>query len=43
MQISCNVTYYGKSERHLNVRSSAQLGISYLTGKKRVECKPSAV
>ena len=39
---NCNVTYYGKTERHLNVRSSEDLGISHLTGK-RVECKPSAV
>ena len=39
---NCNVTYYGKTERHLNVRSSEQIGISHLTGKK-VECKPSAV
>ena len=39
---NCNVTYHGKTEHHLSVRSSAQLGISHLTGK-RVECKPSAV
>ena len=39
---NCNVTYYGKTERHLNVRSSEHIGISHLTGK-RVECKPSAV
>ena len=39
---NCNVTYYGKTERHINVRSNEYLGISYLTGK-RVECKPSAV
>ena len=37
-----NVTYYGKTERHLNVRSSEHIVISHLTGK-RVECKPSAV
>ena len=44
-KFSCNnynVTYYGKTERHLNLRSSEHLGISHLTGK-RVECKPSAV
>ena len=39
---NCNVTYYGKTERHLKVRSSEHIGISHLTGK-RVECKPSAV
>ena len=37
-----NVTYYDKTERHLNVRSSEHIGISHLTGK-RVECKLSAV
>ena len=35
-----NVTYYGKTEHHFNVRSSEHLGISHLTGK-RVEWKPS--
>ena len=39
---NCNVTYYGKTERHLSERSSEHIGIPYLTGK-RVECKPSAV
>ena len=39
---NCNVTYYGKTGSHLNIRSSEHLGISNLTGK-RVECKPSAV
>ena len=39
---NCNVTYYGKTECHLNVRSSEPIGISHLTGK-RVECKPSVV
>ena len=39
---NCNVTYYGKTEHHLNVRSSEHICISHLTGK-RVECKPSAV
>ena len=38
---NCNVTYYGKTEHHLNVRSSEHIGISHSTGK-RVECKPSA-
>ena len=39
---NCNVTYYGKTKRHLNVRSSEHIGIPHLTGK-RVECKPSVV
>ena len=39
---NCNVTYDGKTGRHLNVRSSEHIGISHLTGK-RVECKPPAV
>ena len=38
----CNVTYYSKTEHHLNVRSSEHIGISHLT-RKRVECKSSAV
>ena len=38
----CNDTYYGKTERHIKVRSGEHLGISALTGK-RVACKPSAV
>ena len=37
-----SVTCYGKTEHHLNVRSTEHIGISRLTGK-RVECKPSAV
>ena len=39
---NCNITYYGKTECHLNVGYGEHLSISYLTGK-RVECKPSAV
>ena len=39
---NCNITYYGKTERHLNVRPGEHLSISHLTGK-RVECKPSVV
>ena len=39
---SCSGTYYGKTKRHLKVRSSEYLGISHLT-RRRVECKPSAV
>ena len=38
----CNATYYGKTERHLNVRSGEHVGKSPLTGKK-VACKRSAV
>ena len=37
-----NVTYHGKTERHLNARSSEHIGISHLT-RKRVECKLSAI
>ena len=36
------LTYYSKTELYLNVRSSEQIGISHLIGK-RVECKPSAI
>ena len=39
---SCNATYYGKTERHLNVRSGEHTGLSPLTGN-RVACKPSAI
>ena len=39
---NCNVIYYCKTERHLNVRSSEHVVISHLT-TKRVECKPFAV
>ena len=28
---SCNTTYYGKTERHLNVRSGEHIGLSPLT------------
>ena len=44
-KLSCssfNATYYGKTERHLNVRSGEHVGLSTLTGK-RVACKPSAI
>ena len=30
---NCNVTYYGKTERDLNNRSSEHIGISHLTKK----------
>ena len=39
---SCNATYYGKTERHLNVRSGEHISLSPLTGN-RVACKPSAI
>ena len=39
---SCNATYYGKTECHLNVRSGEHIGLSPLTGN-RVACKPSAI
>ena len=39
---SCNATYYGKTERHLNVRSGEHIGLSPLT-EYRVACKPSAI
>ena len=39
---NCSVARYGKTERHFNIKSSENLGISHLTEKK-VECKPSAV
>ena len=38
----CNVTFYGKTERYLNVKSNEHLGISWLTGKT-IKYKPSAV
>ena len=40
---NCNVTYYGKTERHFKVRLSEHLGLSPLTGKRVSNCKPSAV
>ena len=30
---NCNVTYYGKTIRHLMVRASEHMGVSALTGK----------
>ena len=38
----CNDTYYGQTERHLNVKAGEHIGLSPLTGK-RVKCKPSAI
>ena len=39
---NCNITYYGKTERHLNVRSSEHIAMSHLT-EKREACKRSTV
>ena len=39
---SCNDTYYGKTERHLNVTSGEHIGLSPLAGNM-VVCKPSAI
>ena len=39
---SCNATYYGKIERHLNVRSGEHIGLASFTGN-RVACKPSTI
>ena len=39
----CNVTYYGKTERHLKVRASEHLGFTPLTGKRVTNLKPSAI
>lgn len=40
---SCNAAYYGKTERHIRVRSSEHLGITPLTGKRVRNIKPSAI
>ena len=39
---NCKVTYYGKTQRHLKVRSCEHLGLSPLTGKRVTNCKESA-
>ena len=39
---SCNATYYGKIERHLNVRSGEHIGLASFT-ENRVACKPSTI
>ena len=31
---NCNITYYGETERHLNVRSGEHLSLSALIGKR---------
>jgi len=40
---NCNITYYGQTERHLNVRSGEHLSLSALTGKRVNNDKKSAV
>ena len=40
---NCNVTYYGKTERHFEVRLSEHLCLSPLTGKRVSNFKPSTV
>ena len=39
---NCNITYYGETERHLNVRSGEHLSLSALTGKRVNNNKKSA-
>ena len=39
---NCNITYYGETERHLNVRSGEHLGLPALTGKHVNNNKKSA-
>ena len=39
----CNTSYYGKSIRHLDIRSGEHIGVSPLTGKKVKPIKGSAV
>ena len=40
---NCSITYYGQTERHLNVRSGEHLSLSSLTGKRVNNNKKSAV
>ena len=40
---NCNITYYGETERHLNVRSGEHLSLSAFTGKRVNNNKKSAV
>ena len=40
---NCNITYYGETERHLNVRSREHLSLSALTGKRVNNKKKLAV
>ena len=39
----CNSTYYGETDRHLKVRSGADIGVSPLTFKKTKPSKESAI
>ena len=39
---NCNITYYGETERHLNVRSGEHLSLPALTGKRVNNNKKSA-
>ena len=40
---NCNITYYGETERHLNVRPEKHFSLSALTGKRVNNNKKSAV
>ena len=40
---NCNITYYGETERQLNVRSGERLSLSALTGKRVNNNKKSTV
>ena len=40
---NCNITYYGETERHLNVRSREHLSLSAITGKRINKNKKLAV
>ena len=40
---NCNITYYGETERHLNIRFGEHLSVSALTGKRVDNKKKLAV
>ena len=40
---NCNITYYGETEHHLNVRCGEHLSLSALTGKRVNDKKKLAV
>ena len=40
---NCNITYYGETERHLNVRSGENFSLLTLTGKRVNNNKKSAI
>ena len=40
---NCNITYYGKTERHLKVRAGDHISMSPLTEKKVINNKKSSV